>query len=81
MDLLHNFYHLQQFVKGTFESAYYPTSKKEIYYPSVVHHDRKYNLKIVDIPDVPFFPVSSFYNLSDLKGTSNTILVGFTGAG
>ena len=58
----------QQFVKGTFESAYYPTSKKETYYPSVIHHDRTYNLKVVDIPDVPFFPVSSFYNLSDLKG-------------
>lgn len=57
----------QQFVKGTFESAYYPTSKKETYYPSVIHHDRTYNLKVVDIPDVPFFPVSSFYNLSDLK--------------
>jgi len=57
----------QQFVKGTFESAYYPTSKKETYYPSVIHHDRSYNLKVVDVPDVPFIPASSFYNLSDLK--------------
>lgn len=58
----------QQFVYGTFESSYYPSSKKETYYPSVIHHDHKYNLKIVDIPDIPFFPVSSFYNISDLKG-------------
>lgn len=58
---------VQQFVYGTFESSYYPSSKKETYYPSVIHHDHKYNLKIVDIPDIPFFPVSSFYNISDLK--------------
>merc|ERR1711981_35759 len=58
---------VQQFVYGTFESSYYPTAKKETHYPSVIHHDHKYNLKIVDIPDIPFFPVSSFYNISDLK--------------
>lgn len=57
----------QQFVWGTFESAYYPTAKKETYYPSVILHDRKYELKIVDIPDIPFFPVNSFYNISDLQ--------------
>ena len=60
----------QQFVKGTFESSYYPTAKKETYYPSVVHRDRSYNLEIVDIADVPYMTVSSFYNLSDLKGKS-----------
>lgn len=58
---------VQQFVNGSFESSYYPTAKKETHYPSVIHHDHKYNLKIVDIPDIPFFPVSSFYNISDLK--------------
>jgi hypothetical protein len=31
-------------------------------------HDKNYPLKIVDIPDIPFFPVNSFYNLSDLQG-------------
>ena len=56
-------------MNGSFESSYYPTAKKETHYPSVIHHDHKYNLKIVDIPDIPFFPVSSFYNISDLKGT------------
>ena len=62
-------FYFQQFVNGSFESSYYPTAKKETHYPSVIHHDHKYNLKIVDIPDIPFFPVSSFYNISDLKGT------------
>ena len=61
-------FYFQQFVNGTFENSYYPTAKKETHYPSVIHHDHKYNLKIVDIPDIPFFPVSSFYNISDLKG-------------
>lgn len=60
--------HFQQFVWGTFESSYYPTSKKETYYPSVILHDQNYSLKIVDIPDIPFFPVNSFYNISDLQG-------------
>ena len=62
------YFFFQQFVNGSFESSYYPTAKKETHYPSVIHHDHKYNLKIVDIPDIPFFPVSSFYNISDLKG-------------
>jgi len=57
----------QQFVSGTFQSSYYPTAKKETYYPSVIHHDRKYNLKVVDIPDIPFLQVSSYYNPSDMK--------------
>ena len=58
----------QQFVWGTFENSYYPTSRKETYYPTVILHDKNYPLKIVDIPDLPFFPVNSFYNLSDLQG-------------
>jgi hypothetical protein len=40
----------QQFVWGTFESSYYPTSRKETYYPTVILHDKNYPLKIVDIP-------------------------------
>ena len=59
---------LQQFVWGTFESSYHPTSKKETYFPSVVLHDRNYPLKIVDIPDIPFISPTSFYNISDLQG-------------
>ena len=55
-------------VWGSFEHNYYPTSKKETYYPSVILHDQNYSLKIVDIPDIPFFPVNSFYNISDLQG-------------
>ena len=58
----------QQFLWGTFESSYHPTSKKETYFPSVVLHDRNYPLKIVDIPDIPFVPPNSFYNISDLQG-------------
>ena len=62
------FLFFQQFVWGTFESSYHPTSKKETYFPSVVLHDRNYPLKIVDIPDIPFVPPNSFYNISDLQG-------------
>jgi len=58
---------VQQFLWGTFESSYHPTSKKETYFPSVVLHDRNYPLKIVDIPDIPFVPPNSFYNISDLQ--------------
>ncbi|XP_071749004.1 ras-like protein family member 10B [Lepeophtheirus salmonis] len=58
---------IQQFVWGTFEPAYLPTERKETYYPSVILNDHNYELKIVDIPDLPFFPVNSFYNLSDLQ--------------
>ncbi|XP_071748993.1 GTP-binding protein Di-Ras1 [Lepeophtheirus salmonis] len=67
---------IQQFVWGTFEPSYYPTGRKETYYPSVILHEQQYELKIVDIPDLPFFPVNSFYNLSDLQRkitTSNNL--------
>ena len=52
------------------KKKFYDTGRrKETYYPTVILHDKNYPLKIVDIPDLPFFPVNSFYNLSDLQGT------------
>ncbi|XP_040579792.1 uncharacterized protein [Lepeophtheirus salmonis] len=58
---------IQQFVWGTFDASYYPTGKKETYYPSVVLHDQHFDLTIVDIPDLPFLPVNNFNNLSDAQ--------------
>ena len=58
---------------GTFENSYFPTSRKETYYPTVILQDKNYPLKIVDIPDIPFFPVNSFYNLSDLQGKTTSL--------
>ena len=51
----------QQFLWGTFESSYHPTSKKETYFPSVVLHDRNYPLKIVEMVKRD---CNHFYNLN-----------------
>ena len=71
--LMFGIFNSQKFVWSKFESSYYPTAKKETYFPSIILHDRKYYLKVVDIPDIPFFSVNSFYSLSDLQGKASPI--------
>ena len=73
INLMFGIFNSQKFVWSKFESSYYPTAKKETYFPSIILHDRKYYLKVVDIPDIPFFSVNSFYSLSDLQGKASPI--------
>lgn len=58
---------LQQFVWSEFAEEYRPTDRRETYYPSVVLAERLYELKITDLPTIPYFPVSSHLEWTDFR--------------
>nr|XP_022907058.1 ras-like protein family member 10B [Onthophagus taurus] len=71
---------IQQFVWNDFTEEYIPTDKKLTYYPSVITNNRLYEIKITDLPVIPYFPVNSFYEWTDyrffgLRNASAYILV------
>ena len=59
---------IRQFVCSTFTDDYRPTECKQSYYPSVIINDHLYEVKIVDCPVLPYFPVNSLYEWTDFRG-------------
>lgn len=57
----------QQFVWNEFSDEYVSTSRKHTYYPSVIINDHLYELKISDLPAIPYFPVNSYYEWTDYR--------------
>lgn len=57
----------QQFVWSEFFEEYRPTERRETFYPSVVLADRLYELKISDLPTIPYFPVSTHLEWTDFR--------------
>ncbi|XP_025159629.1 ras-like protein family member 10B isoform X2 [Harpegnathos saltator] len=58
---------IRQFVWSEFSEEYRPTERRETFYPSVVLADRLYELKITDLPTIPYFPVSSHLEWTDFR--------------
>lgn len=58
---------IQQFVWNEFSDEYVPTDRKHTYYPSVIINDQMYEMKISDIPVIPYFPVNSYYEWTDFR--------------
>ncbi|XP_074095683.1 ras-like protein family member 10B isoform X1 [Cotesia typhae] len=58
---------IRQFVWNEFFEDYRPTERRETFYPSVVHADRLYELKITDLPTIPYFPVSTHLEWTDFR--------------
>ena len=59
---------IRQFISNIFEEGYEPTSKRQVYFPSVIINDHLYELKIIDCPYIPYFPVNSLYEWTDFRG-------------
>lgn len=59
--------HRQQFVWNDFADEYSPTDRKHTFYPSVIINDHLYEVKISDIPVIPYFPVNSYYEWTDFR--------------
>lgn len=57
----------QQFVWNDFSEEYVSTDRKHTYYPSVIINDHLYELKISDLPAIPYFPVNSFYEWTEFR--------------
>lgn len=50
-----------------FTDEYLPTDRKHTFYPSVIINDHLYEVKISDIPVIPYFPVNSYYEWTDFR--------------
>ncbi|KAK3084665.1 hypothetical protein FSP39_017145 [Pinctada imbricata] len=59
---------VKQFVYNEFTEDYESTEKKQIFLPSVIINDHLYELKIIDCPYIPYFPVNSLYEWTDFRG-------------
>lgn len=59
---------IRQFVCNTFREDYVPTDRKQSYYPSIIINEHLYEVKIVDCPVLPYFPVNSLYEWTDFRG-------------
>lgn len=57
----------QQFVWQNFVEDYSPTDSRHTYYPTVIVNNRLYELKITDLPALPYFPVNSVYELAECQ--------------
>ncbi|XP_049825103.1 ras-like protein family member 10B [Aethina tumida] len=71
---------IQQFVWNDFCEEYVQTDRKHTYYPSVITNERLYEIKISDLPVIPYFPVNSYYEWANyryygLRSASAYILV------
>lgn len=60
-------FHVQQFVWNEFYEEYVQTDRKHTYYPSVITNERLYEIKISDLPVIPYFPVNSYYEWTDYR--------------
>ncbi|XP_046386360.1 ras-like protein family member 10B isoform X2 [Ischnura elegans] len=58
---------VQQFVLNEFCDHYCPTDRRHTYYPSVVINKKLYDLKISDLPPIPYFPVDSLLEWNDFR--------------
>ncbi|CAG9861685.1 unnamed protein product [Phyllotreta striolata] len=58
---------IQQFVWNDFCDEYVPTERKHTYYPSVITNERLYEIKISDLPVIPYFPVNSYYEWANYR--------------
>ncbi|XP_011297146.1 ras-like protein family member 10B [Fopius arisanus] len=58
---------IRQFVCTEFFDSYRPTERRETFYPSVVLSDRLYELKITDLPTIPYFPASTHLEWTDFR--------------
>ncbi|XP_014208075.1 ras-like protein family member 10B [Copidosoma floridanum] len=58
---------IRQFVWNEFSEEYRPTEGRETYYPSVVLAERMYELKITDLPTIPYFPINSHLEWTDFR--------------
>ncbi|XP_022253187.1 ras-like protein family member 10B [Limulus polyphemus] len=58
---------IRQFVWNEFTDEYITTEIKQLFFPSVFINDHLYEMKISDVPTIPYFPANSFHEWTQLK--------------
>ncbi|XP_074643539.1 ras-like protein family member 10B [Tubulanus polymorphus] len=59
---------IRQFVFNEFSDEYVPTVEKCTHYPAAIINDHLYEVKIIDCPVIPYFPMSSLYEWTEFRG-------------
>lgn len=52
---------------NNFSEEYVPTESKQVYFSSVIYNDRLYEVKISDLPMIPYFPANSYCEWADFR--------------
>ncbi|XP_014665131.1 PREDICTED: ras-like protein family member 10B [Priapulus caudatus] len=58
---------IRQFVYHDFTEGHAPTRHKHTYFPSVVINEHLYQIRIVDLPVIPYFPMTSLHEWTDFR--------------
>lgn len=58
---------VQRFVWNEFSDKYVSTKEKRTYYPTVMADENIYELKVTDLPAIPYFPVNSLYEWTEYR--------------
>ncbi|XP_076435015.1 ras-like protein family member 10B [Babylonia areolata] len=59
---------VRQFVMQQFPEEYVPTEQRQVFCPAVIINEHLYEVRIIDCPYIPYFPVSSLYEWTDFRG-------------
>ncbi|RUS72050.1 hypothetical protein EGW08_020187 [Elysia chlorotica] len=59
---------VRQFVLQQFPEEYVPTEQRQIFCPAVIINEHLYEVRIIDCPYIPYFPVNSLYEWTDFRG-------------
>ncbi len=49
----------QRFVSNEFPTEHVPSRKKSEFFPSLILNDALFELKLIDLPAIPFFPANT----------------------
>ncbi|KAH9525700.1 hypothetical protein Btru_002095 [Bulinus truncatus] len=59
---------VRQFVMQQFLEEYIPTEQRQVFCPAVIINEHLYEVRIIDCPYIPYFPVNSLYEWTDFRG-------------
>ncbi|XP_059139996.1 uncharacterized protein LOC131928096 [Physella acuta] len=59
---------VRQFVLQQFMEEYVPTEQRQVFCPAVIINEHLYEVRIIDCPYIPYFPVNSLYEWTDFRG-------------
>uniref|UniRef100_UPI00358DEE23 ras-like protein family member 10B n=1 Tax=Myxine glutinosa TaxID=7769 RepID=UPI00358DEE23 len=58
---------IRQFVCGEFRETYVPTRARQVYSPAVVLNDHVFELRLMDLPPLASFPLTSLQEWADVR--------------
>ena len=60
-------FHFQRFISNDFSPSHHLSKRKKEYYPSLILNESLFELKVIDLPVVPYFPPDSIAEWTDFK--------------